>query len=251
MRKKGLMLCIAVLLMLNCIACGQQTVQGEQETEHMPDIGVEVTVENTENTTTLVDDSFVTNNEASEGLKCIVQVQTDNQRGSGVLWDKQEKLWIFVTAAHVVGNLEQVELYFVEEDKMCPAQVHLVEGLDLAFLQVDIMQIPDAVQNAYGDCSIVSAEIKRGDMILATGYDAAAEKLEYAGSVLEPWIYTEDFENYMLMCQCEAWPGMSGGAVFTVGEELLGIVCGQNEAGLLAVLPVAVIEGEYSLFINY
>lgn len=248
MRKQGLILCALVLLLFFSVACSREE---RKEVGPDQDAVTNNSKEKSEELIISVDDSYKMEQEPAESLHCIVQVQTDNQYGSGVLWDRQQEFWYFVTAAHVVEALEQVEIYFVEEDKICVAQVHLVEGLDLAFLQTDVAKLPENVKNLYGECSVASIEMKSGDRILATGFNAMADALIYEGKVWEPWIYTEDFDNYMLMCQCEAKPGMSGGAVFTLEEEMLGIVCGQNEEGMLAVLPVAVIEGEYNLFINY
>ena len=64
----------------------------------------------------------------------------------------------------------------------------------------------------------------------------------YEGSVAEPWIYIEDFDNYMLLCHAYAIPGVSGGGVFTQEGILVGILCGGNEADQVAVLPWSVME---------
>ncbi len=249
MRKRGLIFCIITFLIVTCIACGYQKVQdgGEQTQE-----GMTVTVaDSIAGDVATSGDICESRREEPDPIKGIVQVQTDNQRGSGVLWDKQESFWCFVTAAHVVEGMEQAEVYFAEYDELCAVSVHCIEGLDLAFLQMDTALLTEEIEATYEACKAVSGEVKSGNSIWAVGYNASLEKLEYTGNVWEPWIYAEDFENYMLMCRCEAQPGMSGGAVLTLDEALAGIICGQNEEGILAVLPISVIEAQYDLFINY
>lgn len=243
MKKKWLIWCLMLCMVPVCVACGEQDAK-EQVQSSIPDSSVEIP-EGTE-----ADSEVQKQAGESSHSNCIIQVQTDTQRGSGVLWDKQEEHWTIVTAAHVVEGLEQAEVYLVPEDKMCLVQVYCVEGLDLAFLRMDATQIETQIAEKYEACIPVGTEVKSNDMISAVGYNASAEKLEYDGAVQEPWIYTEDFGNYMLWGECKAEPGMSGGGVFTGEGALAGIICGENEEGQMAVLPTIVIEGEYSLFIN-
>ena len=248
MGKKGIILWLGLLLLLACSGCGQQ----ENRKEHEQTMASEASGDNgcrESEISTVATDAPTVPDEKAGCAKGIVQVQTDNQRGTGVLWDKQENNWYFVTAAHVVEGLEQAEIYFAEYDKLYVTNVYCVEGLDLAFLELNADLLAQEVRAAYEACPMAEETIKSGDVISAIGYNASVERLEYTGTVWEPWIYTEDFANYMLLCQCEARAGMSGGAVFTAEETLAGIICGQNEEGMLAVLPATVIE--YQLFINY
>ena len=66
------------------------------------------------------------------------------------------------------------------------------------------------------------------------------------GSVLENWIYVEDFQQYMMLLQGEIHPGMSGGGVFDQNENFLGILCGANEEGEIAAIPLSIIQAEYA-----
>ena len=249
MKKRKILFLIITFLIFSSVGCGHEK---KQEKDALVQDETAAFVEAS------TEDCIVSESEAG-GLEQredvsregIVQVQTETQRGSGVLWEKQEGFWYFVTASHVVEKQEQVEVFFAEYDKLCIADVHCIEGLDLSFLQVDTTSMSEEMKESYIECEVVSDTVKSGDSIWAIGYSASTEKQEYQGAIWEPWIYTEDFGNYMLLCQCEAQPGMSGGAVFTEDRAMAGIVCGQNDDGMLAVLPSAVIEGEYQLFINY
>lgn len=180
--------------------------------------------------------------------KSILQVQTDTRLGSGVLWDKQKEEWIVVTAAHVVEGLQEAEVYLVQEDKILPARVRGVKGLDLAFLIVSVDLLDEKVERGYSPVRQMTDNIKEGTIIYTKGYNSYGELCEYSGKVLGDWIYVEDFDNYMHICDCQAIPGMSGGAVVTENGGLAGLICGENDKGILAVLPVGIIQNEYELF---
>lgn len=195
---------------------------------------------------TMTDEEWVEEtNPKSDLQQCVIQVQTGIQLGSGILWEKREAEWIVVTAAHVVDGLQEAEVCLVPEEKILPAKVMQVNGLDLAFLTVSIASLNPSVAEKYRPIS-VAPENKTA--VIAAGYNPYGELCEFPGTVIEDWIYVEDFDNYMLLCDCPAEAGMSGGAVVTEEGKLVGLVCGENAKGLLAVLPVGVIKSEYQLF---
>ncbi|MBQ7775507.1 MAG: trypsin-like peptidase domain-containing protein [Lachnospiraceae bacterium] len=245
MKKTCVIMCIVAWVMLSCVACGGKHAEGQLqssvETNHQ---------ENTE-VSQAVSDTLAINKPEDNHLKCLVQIQTDVRLGSGILWDRQKDVWTFVTAAHVVEGAKQAEVCFVPENKKYSARVYIVKGVDLAFLQVDVARLEDDIKDNYAMCISVDTEVRSGETVSAMGYSASGERKSYTGTVQEPWIYVEDFDNYMLLCEVEAEAGMSGGGVFTKDGEIAGIICGENDAGQLAVLPTIVIEGEYGLFINY
>lgn len=179
--------------------------------------------------------------------KSILQIQTDTRLGSGVLWDKLDEEWIVVTAAHVVEGLKEADVYLVPEDKILPATVEVVDGLDLAFLRVSVRALAEKTKEEYSVVKQTQDNIEEGATIYAMGYNPYGELCEFSGKVLEDWIYVEDFDNYMLICDCQASPGMSGGAAVTEGGGLAGLICGENDKGILVILPVAVLRSEYEL----
>lgn len=54
----------------------------------------------------------------------------------------------------------------------------------------------------------------------------------------------EDFDQYMLLLQGLIAPGMSGGGAFTEDGVFVGILCGGDEEGKVAVVPYSMIETE-------
>jgi hypothetical protein len=61
----------------------------------------------------------------------------------------------------------------------------------------------------------------------------------------DSWIYVEDFGEYMMILSGEADAGMSGCAVLDENGVFLGILCGGNEDGELAVLPYSIVDARY------
>lgn len=178
----------------------------------------------------------------------IIQIKTPNRLGSGILWEKRDEDWIVVTAAHVVEGLQEADVYLVSEDRVLPAKVTEVRGLDLAFLTVPIISLESSLEAQFQSMIGISDSPEDKARVLAVGYNPYGAMCEFTGTVIEDWIYVEDFDNYMILCDCGAVAGMSGGAIVTEDRMLVGMVCGENDKGILAVLPIGVIESEYALF---
>ena len=73
------------------------------------------------------------------------------------------------------------------------------------------------------------------------GIGADGELIRYDGDILEPWIYMEDYGQYMIWAQAEIRPGMSGGALFDDGGYFIGILSGGNGDGELSAVPLSLI----------
>ncbi len=196
----------------------------------------------------VIEETIAETNSKLDLSSCIIQVQTDTQLGSGILWEKHESEWIVVTTAHVVEGMQEAEVYLVQEEKFLQAKVTEVNGLDLAFLSVSTSSLDKKTEEKYQSVITTRDSLEEKAGVITTGYNPYGELCEFPGTVIDDWIYVEDFDNYMLLCDCGAEAGMSGGAVVTEEGKLVGLVCGENAKGLLAVLPVGVIKSEYQMF---
>jgi hypothetical protein len=118
----------------------------------------------------------------------------------------------------------------------------------LGFLWLDLS---DAQGEAYS--GIVQASIDKqvfdqamgGDGIIVKGFEEGVTLKEQRGIIVNPWIFTEDFQQYMIWGTAEVYPGMSGGGVFDEDGYLLGILCGNNSEGDIAVLPLSIILAQF------
>ena len=79
------------------------------------------------------------------------------------------------------------------------------------------------------------------------GYDASGTWREISGIQTQDWIYVEDFGCHMMIGKADAVPGMSGGGVFDQTGTFLGIICGMDQEGNVAILPASVIASEYEV----
>lgn len=190
-----------------------------------------------------------------EAASVVVQVEADNLRGSGVLYRNNGENMIVVTAAHVLEQNEGTITITFSDGYSVPCNTFYISATsDLAFLNIPLQEIPDKNAKKY-----ITVQIDKGAfdsiqggsevMFLAEGttYTSAEEPeiSAYIGTVIDHWIFIEDFNQYMMLIQGDIEPGMSGGGVFDTTGNFLGILCGESMYGEVAAVPLSIIEAEY------
>ena len=172
----------------------------------------------------------------------VVFVQNGSIQGSGVIYQKFADHVIVVTAAHVVSNDQNVMVQHKKADR-----IHLVDGLDLVFLVLDGVDLSVEVDPVGKKEGTPVTETESDNRLCLKGYDASGTRREINGIQTEKWIYVEDFGCHMMIGKADATPGMSGGGVFDQNNDFLGIICGMDQEGNVAILPAAVIRSEYEV----
>ena len=178
-------------------------------------------------------------------FKSLVGVRAGDLQGSGVIYDENEDSMLIVTAGHVLEHdTGEILVTFPDGTEVSPSGTVRAENCDLAFLWVDKVEISDSTwesclpadkdRNAFDELEVYE------DVWM---YGGTSGRPVYA-FVVEPWIYVEDFTQYMLLLQGLMEPGMSGGGAFTEDGVFLGILCGADEEGKVAVVPYSIIESE-------
>ena len=173
-----------------------------------------------------------------------VQIKGPRYIGSGVIWAVYEDTLVVATAAHVTEENCPMTVQFDRGDPLHASRLLASDQVDVAFLELSLQEIEEQEiewQAARQDKEICD-RLEPGQPLWIMGSIEEAADRAYEGSVAEPWIYIEDFDNYMLLCHAYAIPGVSGGGVFTQEGILVGILCGGNEADQVAVLPWSVME---------
>jgi hypothetical protein len=199
-----------------------------------------------------------------EEVSSVVMVDVGELSGSGVIIGVEGSKAVVATAAHVLGNLDEeidgdvnvsagmgngsvgVRVYLGGEWRSC-SDVWRSDDADLGILWVELS---GAQVEGYSD--LVAATIDKsefdlaaeGDGIVVQGYEGGETLRSQSGMIQNPWIYTEDFQQYMLWGTADVYPGMSGCGVFSEKGFLLGILCGNNAEGDIAVLPLSIIEAQ-------
>ena len=162
-------------------------------------------------------------------FQSLVGVRAGDLQGSGVIYDENEESMLIVTAGHVLEHdTGELLVTFPDGTVVAASGIVKAKNCDLAFLWVD------KDRNAFDALEVYE------DVWM---YGGTSGQPVYA-FVVEPWIYVEDFTQYMLLLQGLMEPGMSGGGAFTKDGVFLGILCGADEEGKVAVVPYSIIESE-------
>lgn len=207
-----------------------------------------------------------------------VSIETDALRGSGVIWSMDEAWTTVITAGHVMNGWKSVQVTFAgggsvstgsagvgdgegadenadgnaggpDEEGAPQIEVTLYADADLAVIRIPTEKIPEETRK---ECRYVAVDRERydalaaQDAVLVLGSGETAGDSAYEGVLLEPWIYTEDFGQYMMIARVYAYAGMSGGGVFDEEGYFAGLICGGNEKDELAVLPLGIILAKLS-----
>lgn len=186
-------------------------------------------------------------NEQKEEPGSTVQVKIGNVYGNGVIWEVAEGNCVIATAGHILSMGEgEIQVVF-PDGVVTGVSDYWTTDVDLAFLVVE-GEFSQEGQNQY---SPVIVDIENtgnlqadADVTIKTfGKDTREDS--YGAVVLTPWIYVEDFGQYMLLLQTEVSAGMSGAGVFDKENRFLGIICGGNEEGEAVATPVSVVRTWY------
>lgn len=178
-----------------------------------------------------------------------VQIQMDGIGGSGVIWKMEDEQLVIATAAHVLaGRSQTAQITFADDFQVSTSDYVLASDADVAFLYVPLESIPQEQLVNYYRVNVDKAQydgLVAGDILIAMGSVSAPGDKAYEGTLLESWIWVEDFNQYMMLAKLVADAGMSGGGVFNEEGFFMGILCGVNEDGEAAVLPWALMESVY------
>lgn len=178
----------------------------------------------------------------------MVQIRSNQTSGSGVIYKEEADYLVVVTAAHVLEeNQGTVWVVFCDGWAVECSEYTVNQSTDVAFIYVPFTEIPEEhlAQYFYANIDKESFDnLQAGDSVILMGAGSSVAEKAYEGVVLEPWIYMEDFGQYMLWARVEALPGMSGGGLFDSRGHFIGILCGGAEDGDVAVAPLSAIIAE-------
>ncbi len=178
-------------------------------------------------------------------FKSLVGIRAGDLQGSGIIYEETEDKMLILTAGHVLEhNTGEIRVTFPDETVAQASGTVKAESSDLAFVWVDKTLLSESTWEA---CLPADTDRDAFDALEVYEdvwmYGGTTAKPVYA-FVVEPWIYVEDFSQYMLLLQGLMEPGMSGGGAFTEDGVFLGILCGADEDGKVAVVPYSIIESE-------
>lgn len=156
----------------------------------------------------------------------------------------EEEVW-FVTAGHVFDHADenaQVSVELENGEAYSCTDWTVAEEADLAFLRID-QKLP--IQPAKRPEKASYDAMQTGDFVQAICM-LNGQRTVYGGTLSEPWIYSEDFAQYMMTAVCEVHAGMSGCGLYDADGSLIGIVCGGDDSGTIAAVPLHLVEAVFA-----
>lgn len=193
---------------------------------------------------------------ADDTAKSEVTVQGNFYAGCGVIYNVTPDGCYIVSAGHIFAGMqvgEECKVTFHDGTESVAQVSYLSDVADVAFLKVEAEQAAEGTQELPWEAADIDKSrfdaLKEGDEIfVCAGGANHMEKVE--GSVVSPWIYLEDFALNMLLAKLEVASGMSGCGVYDEKGYFVGILCGTSAEGEAAVLPLSIIESEWSMIAN-
>lgn len=185
--------------------------------------------------------------ETDEAPAYLVAVTAGETSGSGILYQQDDAYLYVLTAAHVVSCMNPgtgAVLRFFDGQELSCGDIRISEVSDLALIRIPADRISETQRNA---CLCVPSDkesfdrLQTGDGCTAIGLHAESGALRHEGHILEPWIYMEDYGQYMIWADAEVRPGMSGGGLLDQEGRLIGILSGGSQDGELAAVPLSLI----------
>ena len=178
----------------------------------------------------------------------MVRLTTGRYVGSGIIYSEEENYLVIVTAAHVLSDAaDGVQIAFVDGWTTKAEEFSVSELADLAVVRIPLAEIPRDRLEKYLLANVDKSSyegIQVGDGCIVMGSKSGVAEDAYEGTLLEPWIYMEDYGQYMIWVSAPGKPGMSGGGLFDRQGHLLGILSGRSEDGEWAVVPLAMLLAE-------
>lgn len=182
------------------------------------------------------------------GSGMMVQIGAGSQLGSGVIYGTGEGEILILTAAHVLEEAEDsVRITFSDGFSVASDTYSCFELADAGLIRVDGAEIPEENLNHYLRACVNKESfdaVRPGDGCIVMGSRTGVAAEAYEGTVLDNWIFMEDYEQYMMWVKAPGKAGMSGGGLFDLQGHFLGILSGGNEDGELAVVPFSLILPE-------
>lgn len=163
--------------------------------------------------------------------KSVVIITTDSGHGSGIIYDKQEGVnnykyrYFAITNAHVIENTEEISIRFGHSSMQIPVSSYAFNDIyDIAILRIDTNEelmyhdIPPITKNK-------KVVIQKAQSVFAIG---TPRSFSYFNYVTEGIVSLESYpyngrDDLAIMHNAEVNPGNSGGPLFNLKGEVIGI----------------------------
>lgn len=207
----------------------------------------------------------------------VVKIVCGDFRGSGVVIAQDEEGLVIVSAKHLLMYDVRAEVSFVgmeSGENVAGDVIGYSASYDLAFLHVPLSALPAkladdaknmcamgnesdrtwaAMSDVSGQQAVIRTddayrELQAGDSIVQIGLSENAELEYYMGVAQAKEVMISDYNACMLLNECYAEAGMSGGGAFDENGRLVGIIIAGDAQGTVC-MPMTTVLEEYREFI--
>lgn len=181
-----------------------------------------------------------------QGGGCMVQIGAGSRLGSGVIYGEEQGKLLILTAAHVLEEAEDgLWVTFSDGLSLVCSDFICYDLADLGLLRVLAAELQPENLEQY--TKVISDQesfdaVRPGDGCIVMGSRTGVAAEAYEGTVLDGWVFLEDYSQYMMWVKAEVQPGMSGGGLFDSRGHFLGILSGGSADGELAAVPLSLIR---------
>lgn len=206
----------------------------------------------------------------------VVKIVCGDFRGSGVVIAQDEEGLVIVSAKHLLMYDVRAKVSFIgmeSGENVTGDVIGYSASYDLAFLHVPLSALPAkladdaenlcatgnesdmtwaATPDASGQQAVLRTddayrELRAGDSIVQIGLSENAELEYYMGVAQAKEVFISDYNACMLLNECYAEAGMSGGGVFDENGRLVGIIIAGDAQGTVC-MPMTTVLEEYRGF---
>lgn len=182
---------------------------------------------------------------------CVVRLNMGNAYGSGIIWQITSDAVIVATNEHVLEYWnDEISFVYFPQGYYANAEVLGISGnYDVGFLIVGNDNFTyEELETLHYVCvdEAVYDDLEQSDTMFCVGSGAEIGTMEFhVGTVEEPWLYIDTFENDMLYGYGFAKAGMSGGGTFDGYGHLIGMISGGTLRNETASVPLPSIIEAY------
>ncbi len=200
----------------------------------------------------------------------LVKLVSGQWRGSGMVIGCEDDALTIVSAKHLLMNGVQAQVFFPGAGESATGEViGYSASYDLAYLRVPLRAATESGgadetgaagsgeadgAGAAGSGGAVGAagygspdeaayeELRAGDFVALAGLSESACLTYDTGSVQAKAVFVGDYNAYMLLVDCRALPGMSGGGAFDAQGRPVGMIVAGDDGGAVCMPMPAVLE---------
>ncbi|MCM1539253.1 MAG: serine protease [bacterium] len=192
------------------------------------------------------------------GTLGVVGIECGDFRGSGVVIARDENGLVIVSAKHLLMYDVRAAVSFAGMEGMEGTVIGYSASYDLAYLYVPYLAYSPSWENPgmwtveengngrqiFLRTDDAYRELRAGDGVLQVGLSEHAELEYYTGTAQAKEVFISDYNASMLLNECYAEAGMSGGGVFDEEGRLVGIIIAGDGQGTVC-MPITTVLAEY------